>query len=103
MPEVKDLYLDLFSHSVVCRFNGYWPKSGDLHHWMHHWIHTTWTPNCEIHLCPKGFFIVRFNTEQENEHIVNKGPWFWGNARLYITPWFPDFNANIIVVSKIPV
>lgn len=73
MPKVKDLYSDLFSHSVICRFNGYLPKSGDLHHW----IHTTWTPNCEIYLCPKGFFIVRFNTKQEKKHILNKGPWFW--------------------------
>lgn len=23
MPEVKDLYSDLFSHSVICRFNSY--------------------------------------------------------------------------------
>eukprot|EP00253_Pinus_taeda_P021779 PITA_21779 len=99
MPEVKDLYSGLFSHSVIYRFNGYWPKSGDLHHW----IHTTWTPNYEIYLFPKGFLIVRFNTEQEKEHILNKGPWFWGNARLYITPWFPNFDANTMVVLKVPV
>lgn len=40
MPKVKDLYSNLFSHSVVIyRFNGYWPKLwpklGDLHDWIH--------------------------------------------------------------------
>lgn len=99
MPEVNALYSDLYSHSVICRFNGFWPRSDDLHHW----IHTTWTPNCEIYLCPKGFFIVRFNTEHEKEYILNKGPWFWGNAGLFITPWFPDFDSNTMVVSNMPV
>lgn len=97
MPEVSALYSDLYSHSVICRFNGYWPKFGDLHHW----IHTTWTPNYEIYLCPKGFFIVRFSIEQERESILNKGPWFWGNAGLFITPWFRKFDANTMVVLKI--
>lgn len=35
MPEVNDLYSYLYSHLVICRFNGYWPRSGDLHHWIH--------------------------------------------------------------------
>lgn len=99
MPEVNALYSYLYSHPVICRVNGYWPRSGDLHHW----IHTTWTPNCEIYLCPKGFFIVRFNIEREKEYILNKGPWFWGNAGLFIAPWFPDLDANTMVVSKMPV
>lgn len=59
--------------------------------------------HCEIYLCPKGFFIVRFNTEQERKNIINQGPWFWGNVGLFITPWFPDFDANAMVVSTTPV
>jgi len=51
----------------------------------------------------KGFFIVRFKTEQEREYILNKGPWFWGNAGLFMTPWFPGFDANTMVVSKMPI
>lgn len=99
MPEVNALYIDVYSHSIIYRFNGFWPKSNVLHHQ----IHTTWKPNCEIYLCPKGFFIVRFNTQQEKEHILNKGPLFWGSAGLFITPWFPYFDANIMVVLKMPI
>lgn len=37
------------------------------------------------------------------EYILNKGPWFRGIAGLFITPWFPDFDTNTMVVSKMPV
>ena len=30
-------------------------------------------------------------------------PWFWGNEGIFMTPWFPSFNANITVVSKMSV
>lgn len=82
LPEVTDLYTDLAQKFVICRFNGFWPKSDALHQW----IFSTWSPNCEIYLCPKGFFIVRFNTKRERDNIINQGPWFWGNAGLFITP-----------------
>lgn len=88
----------LAQNVVICRFNGFWPKFDALHQW----IFSTWIPNCEIYLCPKGFFIVRFITKQERDNIINQGPWFWGNAGLFITPWFPDFDANTMVVSTMP-
>jgi len=99
IPEVNSLYSDLSNSAIICRFNGFWPNSDVLHQW----IHTAWTSNCEIYLCPKGFFIVRFSIAQEQEHILNMGPWFWGSTGLFITPWFPEFDANNMVVSKIPV
>lgn len=99
MPEVTSLHNDLSKNAVICRFNGFWPKSDALHQW----IYSTWTTNCEIYLCPKGFFIVRFNTEQEKDSIINQGPWFWGSAGLFTTPWFSDFDANTMIVSKMPV
>jgi len=34
---------------------------------------------------------------------LNEGPWFWGNAGLFVNSWFPDFNPNIMVVSKMQV
>lgn len=99
MPEVTNLYTDLMHNAVICRFNGYWPKDDALHQW----VFSSWTPKCEIYLCPKGFFIARFSTELERDSIINQGPWFWGNAGLFITPWFSDFDANKTVVSTMPV
>lgn len=99
MSEVTDLHTDLSNTTVICRFNGFWPKSDALHQW----IYSTWTPNCEIYLCPKGFFIVRFDTEQERDSIIKQGPWFWGSAGLFTTPWFSDFDATTMVVSTMPV
>jgi len=99
MPEVTSLHTDLSNNVVICRFNGFWPKSDALHQW----IFSTWTSNCEIFVCPKGFFIVRFNTEQEKDNIINQGPCFWGSVGLFTTPWFYEFDANTMIVSTMPV
>lgn len=99
IPEVINLYTDLSNTAVICRFNGFWPKSDALHQW----IYTTWTSNCEIYLCPKGFFIVSFDTEQERDSIIKQGPWFWGSAGLFTTPWFSGFDANTMKVSTMPI
>lgn len=99
MPEVTELHSDLIKTAVICRFNGLWPKSDALHQW----IYSNWTPDCDIHLCSKGFFIVSFHTEEERDSIIIEGPWFWGNAGLFVTPWFADFDANIMKISTMPV
>jgi len=85
IPEVNNIYSDLQKNVVICRFNGFWPRTDALYQW----IHTVWTKNCQIYLYLKGFFIVCFHTEEEKETVLNQGPWFWGNAALFITPWFP--------------
>jgi len=93
IQEVNVLYSDFLTKVVICRFNVFWPKS-DL---LHQWIFATWSPTCEILLCSKGVFIVKFNTVQEKENIINKRQWFWGNAGLFMTPWFLEFDANTMV------
>jgi len=99
LPEVKYIFSDLQKNVVICRFNGFWPRTDALYQW----IHTVWTKNCQIHLCSKGFFIVTFLVEEEKEKILNEGPWFWGSVGLFVTPWFPEFDANTMVVSRMPV
>lgn len=84
---------------IICHFNGFWPKPFDLFHW----IFTHWALDCEIHLCSKGFFIVKFQTTEVRDLVIQEGPWFWASSGLFITPWFPEFDANTFIVSKIPV
>lgn len=48
-------------------------------------------------------FIVKFDTVEEKYHALHEGPWFWGNAGLFTTPWFPGFDPSSMVVSKMPV
>jgi len=97
--QVKGLFRSLQAKAVICRFNGFWPKSHDLHAW----IYQNWTSNCQILLCSKGFFIVQFDSLDEYQKVLLQGPWFWGRAGLFITPWFPEFDANNMVVTKMPV
>lgn len=85
IPEVNNIYSELQKYAVIGRFNGFWPRANVLYQW----IHSFWTKNCQIYLYPKGFFIVCFHTEEKKETVLNQGPWFWGSARLFITPWFP--------------
>lgn len=64
-PQVKQLFSTLQSHAIICRFNGFWPIS----HELHQWIFTNWIINCKILLCSKGFFVVQFES-QEDYHKV---------------------------------
>ena len=49
---------------------------------------------------PKGFFMVQFDNIEDYSSVTNDGPWFWGRAGLFVTSWFPDFDANSMVVTK---
>lgn len=97
--EINSLVLVFKSNAIICRFNGFWPKAEDLHNW----IHSTWIDNCDYYLCAKGFFIVHFISQEDYQTVFNDGPWFWGRAGLFINPWFPEFDPNIMVVTKMPV
>jgi hypothetical protein len=35
--------------------------------------------------------------------VFEFGPWFWGRASLFLTPWFSDFNPNKLSVTKTPI
>ena len=84
------------TQALICRFNSFWPKPMDLFHW----IYTSWTMECDIHLCSKGFFIVKFASTEARDTIISAGPWFWGTSGLFMTPWFPDFDPNKMTVSR---
>lgn len=47
IPEVMCIFSDMENKAVICRFNGFWPKTEALYQW----IHTVWTKDCQIHLC----------------------------------------------------
>lgn len=98
-PEVDEQRTIYERQAIICRFNCYWPKPAELFIW----IYTNWTTNCEVHLFSKGFFIVKFLSAIERDIVMQEGPWFWGSTGVFITPWFPGFDANTMVVLKMPV
>ena len=49
---------------------------------------------------PGIFLIVNFASSKEHEGILWEGPWFWGSSGLFVTPWFLDFDANTMVISR---
>ena len=64
--EVTQLFSTLQTHALICCFNGFWPRSFDLHNW----IYTSWTTNCQILLCSKGFFVVQFESKEDYQKII---------------------------------
>ena len=98
-PEVTQLFCTFESTAVICIFNGLWPFSKGLNIW----IYSNWTEKCEILLCSKGYFTICFSFEEEYNKTFEEGPWFWGRAGLFITPWFQGFHPNSMRVSKMPV
>jgi len=74
-------------HTLVCRFNGYWPNHPDLLSW----ISSEWylLLEGEVITCPcaKGFFVVVFDSTSDTDKVFNVGPWFWGRASLSMQLW----------------
>ena len=87
------------SKAFICRFNGLWPQSEDLHQW----IYSSWTKNCEIILCSKAFFAVQFYSQEDYKIIFQEGTWFQGRVGIFITPWFLEFDPSTMVVTKMPI
>ena len=59
--------------------------------------------DCDINLCSKGYFIVKFQSQEARDIIIRVGLCFWGSTGLFITHWFPDFDANTMEITKMPV
>lgn len=79
---LKEFVKSYETQALICRFNNFWPKPMDLFHW----IFTNWIMECDIHLCSKGFFIVKFTSTEVGDTIISVGPWFWGTSGLFMTP-----------------
>ena len=98
-PRVESCYQSFVESALICRFNGLWPRTADLYQW----VHSFWTKKCKIFLCSKGFFLVLFDSSEDYQKALTGGPWFWGSAGLFLTPWFPDFDPSTAVISKLPI
>lgn len=96
---IKELYEAYTARAIICRFNGLWPNSEQLHQW----IHQTWSTHVEITLCAKGLFIVYFECLADFKQMNENGPWFWGSARCFITPWKSNFDPVNASVTITPV
>lgn len=44
-----------------------------------------------------------FAFEEDYQKSLTAGPWFWGSAGLFLTPWFPDFDPATTVITKLPI
>lgn len=70
---------------------------------LFHWIFTNWNMEYDIHLCSKGYFIVNFHSQEARDIILMAGPWFWGSTGLFITSWFPEFDARSMQITRMSV
>jgi hypothetical protein len=93
----------LSSTTLICRFNGLWPRLVNLHEWMSR----SWLPVLKgevfIHPCAQGFFIVEFDLQEDKDLIFSSGPWFWGCSGLCMKPWSPSFDPSKDSLSSTPV
>ncbi|KAH9303179.1 hypothetical protein KI387_014762, partial [Taxus chinensis] len=42
-----------------------------------------------------------FKDVGEYQKCISDGPWFWDNAGLFLSPWFPEFDLNSFTITKI--
>lgn len=60
-PLINGIQEAYAARGIIYRLNGLWPRTMDLFKW----IYTTWTKDCEISLCSKGFFTVYFHNIED--------------------------------------
>lgn len=70
--EIEEHRSTFESQAIIWIFNYFWPKPMALFHS----IFTNWTMDCEIHLCSKGFFIVKFPSSEARDIVLRDGQWF---------------------------
>ncbi|CAO2830756.1 unnamed protein product [Amaranthus hypochondriacus] len=56
-----------------------------------------------IHAHEEGYFILRFNTEEECSEILNGGPYFLNRAPMIIKKWNRNFDFKDEILRVIPV
>ncbi|GLJ39723.1 hypothetical protein SUGI_0812030 [Cryptomeria japonica] len=65
------------SHGLICRFRGFWPSLPQLHTW----ISQSWEPilkgSVNIFPSAKGFFIAKFEYEEDRLKILCTNPFSW--------------------------
>jgi len=80
---------------------GIWPMEKALRSW----IKKKWNPKGHItlHLGPKGFFTAVFNCLEDQNRILDGGPYFFNSAGLYLKAWVERFNLDKEDLSYAPV
>ena len=85
---------------IICIFNGLSPRLVDFHKW----ISTVWDPISSdkktIYPLARGFLIAQFISVEERNTIMDVGPWFLGNSRLFMEPWYPSFDPSSTVITS---
>lgn len=56
-----------------------------------------------IFTCPRRNFLWSFDNQKNLDYIVKGGTCSWGRPSLFVTPWFPTFDATTMVVMKMSV
>jgi len=53
--------------------------------------------------CPRqGFFLIRFENEEDREYFVNNGPWSIVNSLLVVDRWLPNTIVREIQLESFP-
>ncbi|CAO2840943.1 unnamed protein product [Amaranthus hypochondriacus] len=56
-----------------------------------------------VHAHEEGYFIVKFNTENERNETLNGGPYFLNRAPMIVKQWTMNFNFRDEILRVIPV
>lgn len=71
-PRIEGIHDAYVAQSIICRFNGICPKNTNLYKW----INTSWTQECDISLCSKGFLWFFFIILKTTRQFLNLVPGF---------------------------
>jgi len=88
-------------HALIGKFIGLWPIEKALHGW----IIAKWKPKGHItlQLVPMDFFTAVFNCIEDQNRVLDRGPYFFNVASPYLRDWIERFNPDKEDLSLAPV
>nr|POE70182.1 hypothetical protein CFP56_61084 [Quercus suber] len=68
-------------------------------------INALWKPKAKMDCVNLGrdFFLIKFSSNEDYDHVLHEGPWFIGEHFLAIMPWEPYFKASKAKLSSVAV
>lgn len=88
-------------HVLIRKFIGFWPMEKALQGWIAAKQKPKW--HITLQLGPEGFFTQVFNYIEDENRVIDGGPYFFNAVGLYLRDQIERFNSDKEDLSQAPV
>lgn len=103
VDEISICMADFSTNVAIFYFKGFWPSLSDLHAWISHFWDPIISEITHIYPMPRGFFIVKFESNADKDAILRHVFYWEVKFPLMAKPSHNDFNPLIESFNKFPI